>query len=146
MIERAFAVAMLALMVSSSAWAQEAQKADDQTGYSKAYDDCMEKSNGITVEVRDCIDEEYERLDKELNAVYGDLSAKSTPAARRALVASERAWLAFRRAQCDYEAHADYGGTLSLVLVDGCHLDMLARRVKEIRGYVESKHGFRSED
>jgi uncharacterized protein YecT (DUF1311 family) len=146
MIGRTLGVAALIMAVSTNVWAQGEKQDSDKVEYSKAYHECLEKSEGITVNLRDCSGAESDRLDKELNAVYRDLSAKSNPDSRASLVRAERAWIAYRSAHGDYEGEAERGGTLALIIMDSCYLDMTARRLKELRSYVEHKHGFKSED
>jgi uncharacterized protein YecT (DUF1311 family) len=137
MIGRAFGAVLMAVALAAPAWA-----AGDEPEYSKAYDGCMAQSSGITVTMRDCISAEQGRQDKQLDAVYRELSAKSDRHARAALVQAERAWVAFRKAQCVYAGEQEFGGTLGPVLIASCFLETTARRLQDLRKYVKAEHGF----
>lgn len=139
------AVAVLGLVVSASAWGQEPEKESEKVEFSKAYGDCLDKSDGITLRMRECNGEELRRQDGQLNSLYRELSAKSTPEARAALVRTQRAWIAFRDAECEYEGEQHSGGTLEAIVIGGCHVEMTAQRVMQLRRYVRIEHGFREE-
>lgn len=62
-------------------------------------------------------DHDYVKADKKLNAVYQQVLKKTsdeyTPATKRKLIASERAWIAYRDAESHYEASVGgEGGTI----------------------------------
>jgi uncharacterized protein YecT (DUF1311 family) len=125
MIGRTIGFLALALAVSAPAGAA------DEGKYSKAFRTCMDKSNGVTVAMRDCYGEEQARQDKLLNAAYKQVLAGAGGKEKTALVRAERAWMAFRDAQCDYQAAPEQGGTNWFLLIDSCHLEMTALRAKE---------------
>lgn len=49
-----------------------------------------------------CADLSYQAADKKLNETYGKLLAKVSPQGKPRLQKAERAWVAYRDAQCDF--------------------------------------------
>jgi uncharacterized protein YecT (DUF1311 family) len=102
-----------------------------ENGLTKQYSDCMEKSGGVTVDMLDCIGEEYRRQDARLNAFYKAASAKLAPARRKPLLDAQRAWIQYRDLNCKFYADPD-GGTLATVEANACMLTMTAARAQEL--------------
>lgn len=108
----------------------------------KAKLDCDNATS--TYELNACADREFDAADAELNKVYAE-ALKSIPemageppydakAWEGALRASQRAWLAYRDAECD--AHVPMfwtGGTGATSEIVGCKTTMTKARTKEIQ-------------
>lgn len=99
--------------------------------YSPAYATCMEASDGVTANMIDCIATEHAAQDTRLNANYKALGATLTPERKRQLLAAQRAWIAFRDANCSFYADPD-GGTLARTLGNECVLRETTRRADEL--------------
>jgi uncharacterized protein YecT (DUF1311 family) len=122
------AAAALAVILTAS----PARAADD-SDYSRAYHACLKASGGVTAAMRNCSGTEHERLDTILNRRYQYL-LRSLPASRaHNLRLAQRKWLVVRKRDCDAEAATEGGGTLALIIADGCYLDKLADRVKALQ-------------
>lgn len=90
-----------------------------------------------------CADIEYEKADKDLNAAYKQLRTKvsdwdksadeASKGAVDALVAAQRAWVAFRDANCEVAGFQARGGTMESMLVSSCLADMSTKRAAELR-------------
>jgi uncharacterized protein YecT (DUF1311 family) len=65
---------------------------------------------------------------------YGANDKRGTDSA--ALLASQRAWLAYRDAECKIEGFAMRGGTGEPMLVAGCMADLTQARTKQLTGLV----------
>lgn len=99
---------------------------DPRSCYSNSANACMEATPGgwSTVGMGACLNKEYEYWDARLNAAYvkvrdmrrkadkelGDIGS-SAPKQADALLAMQRAWIAYRDATCDYERSHWGGGT-----------------------------------
>jgi len=59
---------------------------------------CLDKAMTTAAMVA-CMNQEYQRLDEELNRVYADLMSRLNPDQRDALRQAQRAWLVFREAE-----------------------------------------------
>lgn len=104
--------------------------------------DCENAS--ATAELNWCAEQEFDAADAELNKVYAE-ALKSIPemaseppydanAWEGALRASQRAWLAYRDAECD--AHVPMfwsGGSGATAEIIGCRTTMTKARTKEIQ-------------
>lgn len=107
---------------------------------SKKYDACMDKSDGVTIKMMDCINAEFERQDARLNKAYKTLmaamtAADSTPERKKQLQAAQRAWIKFRDLNCDFY-HDPNGGTIAGVNANSCMMQMTADRAKELENFI----------
>lgn len=108
----------------------------------RAYD--CDSANASTVELNACLDREYLAADKALNGVYAKVLAsiaggtepkpydpKSHEAAMRS---SQRAWIAFRDADCKEAIPMEWsGGTGTSAAVLGCLLSKVETRIHELK-------------
>jgi uncharacterized protein YecT (DUF1311 family) len=90
---------------------------------------CHQKES--TVDISDCLQGLTGQWDKRLNAAYQRVLKASEDSARKnALVRAERAWLAFRTANCGwYDAQE---GTIREIYAADCMLDMTRARAVEL--------------
>ncbi|WP_341366737.1 lysozyme inhibitor LprI family protein [Yoonia sp. BS5-3] len=113
---------------------------------------CMERSEGgyTTVGMASCVSSETAIWDELLNTVYGDLradmgalDADDTNAGRsrvEALRDAQRAWIAFRDADCAFNWAIFQEGTMRSLVSTGCMLDMTADRVLELHSHLEAPY------
>src|SRR5262249_31412532 len=94
------------------------------------YSTCLGKSNGVTVEMVNCILAETRRQDARLNENYKRLISKLPTERKNALVEAQRAWIKFRDANCGFYADPEGG---SAARVTECFLNATADRAKELR-------------
>jgi uncharacterized protein YecT (DUF1311 family) len=71
-----------------------------------------------------CAASDYARADKELNGAWGKLP-KSEP-----LVATQRAWIAFRDAECAYRAAQFEGGSIAPLIRSSCMAELTRQRTQ----------------
>ncbi|WP_045023525.1 lysozyme inhibitor LprI family protein [Rhizobium nepotum] len=98
-------------------------------------------------DMTECAGEDYEKADRQLNAEYQkvrkqlaerDRSAEeSDKGATDALITAQRAWVAFRDANCDAFGFQARGGTMEPMLVSACLADMSSKRADELRQFSE---------
>ena len=103
-------------------------------GLAAAADDPAEtacRQKDTTVAIMDCLQGVAGQWDKRLNTAYqAALKASESQARKEALIRAERAWLAYRNANCDwYDAQE---GTIREVEGAGCMLDMTKARAAEL--------------
>jgi uncharacterized protein YecT (DUF1311 family) len=108
-----------------------------EPSFSKQYDLCANKSEGVTVKLRECLGDEFERQDKELNRIYKALSPKLSPANRLILQKSERAWITYRDATCDFEGSSESGGTLEFTINGECRIRQTLYRIEDLKKRLE---------
>jgi uncharacterized protein YecT (DUF1311 family) len=105
--------------------------------------DCRDPQDQSSMNI--CADQDFSRADAELNRVY----QRAIGAAREAdtelerddprpkyeptLRAAQRAWVAFRDAQCDYEGMQEArGGSMEPMVVSGCMEQMTRARIQQL--------------
>jgi uncharacterized protein YecT (DUF1311 family) len=105
--------------------------AQNEAMSSRQYRTCMDRANGITANMNDCIGVEYDRLDRRLNLAYRAAMGRLPAARRTALRNDERAWLGNRDAVCEAELEAgmDNLGSLERLQLRFCALRELRRRI-----------------
>jgi uncharacterized protein YecT (DUF1311 family) len=99
---------------------------------SPEYLSCMDKSNGNTAGMSDCISAETTRQDARLNENYKRLMSKLSAKRKNALQAAQRAWVKFRDTNCSFYSDPD-GGTAALLDGRDCFLQATANRAKELK-------------
>jgi uncharacterized protein YecT (DUF1311 family) len=131
-MHRAPAIAIGLLLASASATAEPR--------YTAAYAACMERAGGVTAAMIDCIGAEFAVQDRRLNAVYRQALA-ALPAPRRAsLTKAQRAWLAFKKSECDFVFDPD-GGSAARIAANDCVLRMTAERADRLDDVRRSAAG-----
>jgi uncharacterized protein YecT (DUF1311 family) len=96
------------------------------------YSTCLGKSNGVTIEMINCILAETMRQDARLNENYKKLISKLPTERKNALVGAQRAWIKFRDANCGFYADPE-GGSAARMIANECFLNATADRAKELR-------------
>ena len=130
MMERKlFAAGVLLLCLCQTASAGDAR-------FSKQYSDCMDRSQGVTVNMHDCIAAETKRQDDRLNRAYKKLMAQLTPERKKRLKAAQLAWIKFRDENCSFYADPD-GGTMAGLAAGDCYLSATASRAKELEDMMQ---------
>ena len=82
---------------------------------------------------------DFAKADAKLNRVYKQiLSGISEPATRRKLVASEKAWIAYRDSQAHFEASAAAeGGSMYPMVYSGTCFRLTEERITQLKKAVE---------
>jgi uncharacterized protein YecT (DUF1311 family) len=123
---RALIICSLAMSFTGPALAAKSGEAKDSLLRA-----CIKKADGVDIAIAECNGAETDRQDKLLNAAYRELLARSSPDDKVLLIKAERAWVAFRDAECDYE-YSITGGTLAHVTGTACMLDMTKKRIEDL--------------
>jgi uncharacterized protein YecT (DUF1311 family) len=117
---------MLVLFCTHSTWAEDAPNC---------------KTPKTQTEMAQCVGLEAEKSDVALNElltkikVEAEVSDKNTGKTEYvdALLASQRAWLAFRDSECTWQAFADHGGTSELIYQSMCKAKVTKQRIKQLQ-------------
>jgi uncharacterized protein YecT (DUF1311 family) len=86
-----------------------------------------------------CAQDAYRKSDAELNALYKKVQSrnKEDGEAGKLLIAAERAWVAFRDAECAFDAAPNTGGSIYPLVYFGC-LDRLTRaRIDQLNQHLQ---------
>ena len=89
---------------------------------------CMDRTDGITSEMLDCIGEAQDRADARLVTTLSKAVSSISPVRRFSLHEAQKAWLAYRQAHCNFLADPEGGTSASLISAD-CWLSLTEERV-----------------
>ena len=88
-----------------------------------------------------CAGLDFEKADKELNALWPKMKADAEASDKDtgkteyadALLASQRAWITFRDAECTWQGFEMHGGSGEPMLVNGCMARLTKQRIKQLQ-------------
>ena len=101
------------------------------SNYSKTFKQCMDKSGGVTLKMRQCNGSEIKRHDKLLNANYKKAMKVLSSKKKTELKKVQREWIKYRDMKCAFEGSMT-GGSMDLIMGGACILDMTSERAKEL--------------
>ncbi len=84
---------------------------------------------GVTATSVECIGAEIDRQDAVLNRNYKKAMTLLSAERKQSLMKAQRAWLAFRTAQCGFEFDPN-GGTMAHIVSTDCVRTMTAERAR----------------
>lgn len=98
---------------------------------SKQFSSCMDKAEGVTASMIDCMGTETQQQDIKLNKAYKDVMSLLSPNRKRQLQEAQRLWIKYREANCKFYYDPD-GGTMARVSANNCLMTTTADRAKEL--------------
>ncbi|TPM90358.1 lysozyme inhibitor LprI family protein [Mesorhizobium sp. B2-1-3A] len=124
-MRRTFLSACLVLLAGASgARAQECDRSDDS-----------QQMMNI------CAGADYQAADAKLNAAYQNLIGSDDADGKRLLQAAQRAWIAFRDAECAHTTAARTGGSVHAMEVSQCLTRLTNDRVKQLAASANCEEG-----
>ena len=124
-------VALLLLFLAGPAWAAGTAT----SAGSLANGRCLASSSSALT-AQQCQTEELKRADDALNAAYRRLQGVIDPELKPRLVKAERAWIAFRDAECAYAGPPGRPGDQ-----DACIVRETTARAHALQHYVDAENG-----
>jgi uncharacterized protein YecT (DUF1311 family) len=99
--------------------------------------------NRSHAELSECYGNAYKASDAELNALYRQIEGrlKDDEATTKLLVTAQRAWLAFRDAECVFSTSAASGGTIRPMLDTICLDRLTGKRIDDFKAYLKCQEG-----
>ena len=97
-----------------------------------SFDTCMDKSQGVTIDMLNCIDIELTREDNRLNTAYQRKLSTLNNREQDSLRRKQRAWIKERDRFCQASANKEKGGTLERVIYNGCLEEKTETRANEL--------------
>ena len=103
--------------------------------------DCDNASDQATM--NQCAAQQHAAADKELNTLYQQINTrlKGQPDRKKLLVGTQRAWIAFRDAECTFSASGVEGGSLYPLVYSNCTTDLTKARVQTFKNYLKCQEG-----
>ncbi|KVN41332.1 hypothetical protein WJ63_23015 [Burkholderia pyrrocinia] len=90
-----------------------------------------------------CADRAYKKSDAELNRAYQAVTTRvrdNRPLSDK-LVSAQRAWLAYRDAECGFSSAGVEGGSVYPMVVSMCLDDLTKARLESLQGYLSCEEG-----
>lgn len=106
--------------------------------YRTSFKQCMDASNGVTVNMMNCIGEEFDYQDKRLNTAYKRLHQVLAPADWERIRNEQRKWLASRDVGCKVSDDMK-GGTAEMLILADCGLQKTAIRADELETLLKQQ-------
>ncbi len=91
--------------------------------------DCKNPVGQTSINI--CADKAFKASDKQLNEKYHELYEASSEAGRLKLQQAQRAWIAYRDAQCTFDTMGSVGGSMHAQTYSTC-VDMLTQAQTKI--------------
>ncbi|MCY1396124.1 Lysozyme inhibitor LprI [compost metagenome] len=103
--------------------------------------DCDNASDQATM--NQCAAQQNAAADKELNALYQQITSrfKGNPDNKKLLVGAQRAWVAFRDAECKFSASGVEGGSVYPLIYSNCVTELTRARVQTFKNYLKCQEG-----
>ncbi|KPG92195.1 urease-associated protein [Pseudomonas sp. RIT-PI-q] len=120
-----FFLALTPLLFSTLAHAVDCENATDQTTMNQ------------------CAAQQNKAADKELNALYQQITTrlKSNPDSKKLLIGAQRAWVAFRDAECKFSSAGVEGGSVYPLIYSNCITELTKARVETFKNYLKCQEG-----
>jgi uncharacterized protein YecT (DUF1311 family) len=86
-----------------------------------------------------CAEDVYKKADEALNAAYKEITRrlKDDAETARLLTAAQKAWIAFRDAECTFANAENAGGSIYPMVYAGCLSRLTKARTKELESYLK---------
>lgn len=110
-------------------------------GAAAAAEDCT--ALATQGEMNGCAGRNFAAADADLNTLYRQVTERLAGDAEGLgkLKAAERAWVAFRDAECAFAAMSVEGGSIYPMILLGCRETMTRERISALRGYLSCEEG-----
>ncbi len=107
----------------------------------RAADECDAKTS--QADMTDCYGAAYKKSDATLNALYRQIAGrlKDDAATAKLLVGTQRAWVRFRDAECDFASAGAAGGTARPMIAAICLDRLTEARIKDFQDYLKCQEG-----
>lgn len=104
-----------------------------------AQDNCANASDQTTL--TQCADKSFRKADAELNVLYKRMRGrlKDDADTTKLLVATQRAWMSFRDAECNFASSSNSGGSMYPMVGSECREKEARSRIKTFQTYLNCK-------
>ncbi|NLS01306.1 DUF1311 domain-containing protein [Rhizobium sp. P38BS-XIX] len=98
-----------------------------------SYKACLDKSEGVTVTMRNCAGDELKYQDDRLNRAYKLLRSKLDQSGATQIRDEQRKWIADRDTECAVDTNS---GTAALIVADDCLVQTTSKRATELESRI----------
>ena len=89
----------------------------------------------------ECAGKDFKASDAKLNEVYRALSAKTSQKGKASLQSAQRAWLAYRDAQCQFETMGTIDGSIHPMAYASCMDKLTQAQTKLLSAQLHCEEG-----
>jgi uncharacterized protein YecT (DUF1311 family) len=93
------------------------------------------------MEMNACAGIAYEDADAALNAVYSEVRSRLDDEGREQLLTTQRAWIAFRDAECTFRSRGVEGGSIQPMIHANCLTELTEQRTADFETMLECPEG-----
>lgn len=86
---------------------------------------------------------DFQKADKELNETFKQIERRlaDDAASKERLVHAQRAWIAFRDAECIFQSSGEDGGSVAPTIIALCQAGMTSDRTEQLKVYLNCEEG-----
>lgn len=86
---------------------------------------------------------DLKKADQALNLTFKKVQKRLDDDAggKARLVKAQRAWIAFRNAECTFRSSGDDGGSAAPMVAAGCQADLTKDRTRQLKAYLNCQEG-----
>lgn len=105
--------------------------------------DCSPNGQSDQMTMNICANESYMKADAELNSLYKQITErlKGDADTLKLLITAEKAWLAFRDAECTFAASRVAQGTVYPMIMSDCKEGVTSKRIDVLKSYLKCEEG-----
>mgnify|MGYP001079305217 FL=1 len=106
-----------------------------------ANESCTNASDQATMNA--CADKAFKTSDAELNKLYKEIRGRLRDDADTAklLVSAQKAWIAYRDAECVFTSAASADGSIHSMIVSQCREGITRKRIVDFKSYLSCEEG-----
>ncbi|MET3793231.1 lysozyme inhibitor LprI family protein [Aquamicrobium terrae] len=86
---------------------------------------------------------DYQKADRELNNTFKQIEHRLSddPGGKSRLVHTQRAWIAFRDAECAFQSSGEDGGSAAPLVIAACRAALTSERAAQLKTYLNCEEG-----
>lgn len=86
---------------------------------------------------------EFQKADKALNSAFKQVAHRlaDDPASKERLIRAQRAWIAFRDAECIFRSSGEDGGSAAPMVIAGCKTTVTEDQTRQLDAYFSCEEG-----
>ncbi|MGU3577276.1 lysozyme inhibitor LprI family protein [Brucellaceae bacterium C25G] len=103
--------------------------------------DCNQADDQATM--NQCASDQLREADEQLNSNYKEIEKRlaGDPDAKHLLLSSQRAWIKFRDAECDFSSSSTIGGSIHPMMLASCRAQLTTDRNEQLEKYLSCPEG-----
>ncbi|MGB3832858.1 MAG: lysozyme inhibitor LprI family protein [Mesorhizobium sp.] len=86
---------------------------------------------------------DFQKADRALNQTFRQIEKRLADDAsgKARLVTAQKAWIAFRDAECTFQSSGEDGGTAAPMVATSCRATLTEERTKQLKAYLHCQEG-----